>query len=480
MKTTCTILSVVLAASLLAVEAQAADLTHNSRSTGSVGKASFSTGKNFHQGNLNSSALKSSGQLLVKHNGPTSPIKLGQLNTANNVNTVAAKNIAGKLNLNTVATKNAVGKLNINTIAVKSLADKMNLKTAKLSQERLHETTTGTKDPRTGQDLSKNANPGFGLPGGKDLSKDFPSAEQQWNDRLKGSLAGGTDYLGQGTPFDDTPGSNPTDDFLNQHGANIPDPLAGYGQGRSGFSPAQDEPAGDDPDYEAPAVDSSGGTSATNEEITLHSMLCGSDIIGKENIGKAGDECIVIEIDGKGNFDTKMVNDFLKDWLPKGSSDQQYEGEGGYIGGSGHSANDLYIGTNARMTGKGVGGRDPGDAGLDKDTGGKTPARFEAIEKFVAQGGKVRGVKAGFQSGDSGHGQDIGGAAENKISGLKKISDAQRFIIDPNASNPEEIPWWLREKVSPMAKANTAQVNAVEAGLEQGVAAQQNEAAETK
>ena len=55
-------------------------------------------------------------------------------------------------------------------------------------KKRLQETTTGTKDPRTGQDLSKNANPGSGLPGGKDLSKEFPSGEQQWNDRLKGSL----------------------------------------------------------------------------------------------------------------------------------------------------------------------------------------------------------------------------------------------------------------------------------------------------
>ena len=115
------------------------------------------------------------------------------------------------------------------------------LNKAKLLKERLQETTTGTKDPRTGQDLSKNANPGIGLPGGRDLSKEFPSGEKQWNDRIKGSLGGGSDYLGEGTPFDDKPGSNPVDDFLDQHGGNIPDPLAAHGKNRSGFSPAEDQ-----------------------------------------------------------------------------------------------------------------------------------------------------------------------------------------------------------------------------------------------
>ena len=57
---------------------------------------------------------------------------------------------------------------------------------AGLWKQRLQETTTGTKDPRTGQDLSKNANPGNWLPGGKDLGKEFPSAEKQWNERMKG------------------------------------------------------------------------------------------------------------------------------------------------------------------------------------------------------------------------------------------------------------------------------------------------------
>ena len=132
------------------------------------------------------------------------------------------------------------------------------------------------------------------------------------------------------------------------------------------------------------------------------------------------------------------------------------------------------------MTGKVVGGRDPGEAGLGQDTGGRMPARFEAIEKYVAQGGKVRGGKAGYQGGDSGLGQDVGGAAGKRISGLKKASDAQRFVIDPNAPNPDQIPWWLEEQVSPMDQASTAQVNAAQAGLEQGVAAQQKNVANTK
>ena len=132
------------------------------------------------------------------------------------------------------------------------------------------------------------------------------------------------------------------------------------------------------------------------------------------------------------------------------------------------------------MTGKVVGGRDPGEAGLGQDTGGRMPARFEAIGKYVAQGGKVRGGKAGYQSGDSGLGQDVGGAAESRISGLKKAIDAQRFIIDPNAPNPDQIPWWMREKVSPMGQASNAQVNGVQAGLEKGVAAEQKKAANTK
>ena len=100
MKTTWTTLSVALAVSLLAVEAQAAGFARNSRSTGSV-RTNFSTGYNFHQGNL--SSLKSSGQLLVKHNGPSGPTKLGPLNTANKFNTGLAQ-IYGSVGSNTAET----------------------------------------------------------------------------------------------------------------------------------------------------------------------------------------------------------------------------------------------------------------------------------------------------------------------------------------------------------------------------------------
>ena len=344
------------------------------------------------------------------------------------------------------------------------------INTAGLLRERFQETTTGTKDPRTGQDLSKNANPGSGLPGGKDLSKEFPSGEKRWNDRLKGSLGGGSDCVGDGTPFDDKPGSNRVDDFLSRHGGNIPDPLAGQGKGRSGFSPADDAP---------------GSGSVTVGQITMEDtrIICASDYVSPKDSGAKRDECIAVEYDRDGGFktdvDRKMLIDFWRKWMPKGSSDQQYEGEGGYTGG-GRSANDLYVGSAGRMTGKVPGGHDAGEAELGKDTGGRMPALVEAIGKYVAQGGRVHGGKAGYQGSDSGHGQDIGGAAEKRISGLKKATDAQRFSIDPNAPNPEEIPWWLREKVSPMGQASTAQVDAVQAGLAQGVAAQQEKAANTK
>jgi hypothetical protein len=362
---------------------------------------------------------------------------------------------------------------------------------AGLSKQRLQETTTGTKDPRTGQDLSKNANPGSGLPGGKDLGKEFPSAEKQWNERMKGALGGGLSDLSDGTPFDDKPGSNPADDFLKQHGGNIPDPLAGSGSGRSGFSPA---------------------SNSTNGS----SMLCLSDYVGKDKLGKAGDFCAIIDVDGEGEPMTdadKGIRDLffgavfeVSAPIPKegkggssgsggkgdkggkggkggkvgkGSKGQQYEGEGGYTGGGGHSANDLYIGTNGRMTGKVVGSRDHGGAGLGQDTGGSMPARFEAIEKFVAQGGKVR-AKAGYQGSDSGLGQDVGGAAERRVSGLKKAHDAQRFVVDPNAVNPDQIPWWLQEKVSPLNQASSAQVNGAQTGLAKGFAAQRKNTAKTK
>ena len=126
-----------------------------------------------------------------------------------------------------------------------------------------------------------------------------------------------------------------------------------------------------------------------------------------------------------------------------------------------------------------MGSRDPGGAGLGQDTGGRMPARFEAIEKFVARGGKVR-AKAGYQGSDSGLGQDVGGAAERRVSGLKKAHDSQRFVIDPNAVNPDQIPWWLQEKVSPLNQASAAQVNGAQAGLAKGFAAQRKNTAKTK
>jgi hypothetical protein len=93
MKTTWTTLCVALAASLLAVETLAAGPTRKPYSTGSVGNANFSTGHAFHQGNLSSSTLKSSGQILVMHNDSNSSTKLGTLNTAKKFNTAAAKNV---------------------------------------------------------------------------------------------------------------------------------------------------------------------------------------------------------------------------------------------------------------------------------------------------------------------------------------------------------------------------------------------------
>jgi hypothetical protein len=313
---------------------------------------------------------------------------------------------------------------------------------AGLFHDLVQETTPGMKNPWTGQDLSGDSHPGSGLPGGPDIGQEFPSG-QQWIDRLNGFLSGGSDYLGEGTPFEDTPGSDPADDFLSQHGANIPDPFAGFGNSRPGFSPAEDD---------------SGSGSVTVGEITVEpgstDIVCASDFLGAEDLGKGGDECVVIQRDGQGNYKTdadKALNDyFWNKWVPKGEDDQQYEGEGGYTGGDGHCAGDLYLGYNARMTGKVVGGHDPDGPGLGQDTGRQMPAFLEAIEKYFAQGGSVHCGTAGYQGGDSGFGHDTGGAAEDKVSGLKQAIDAQRFVADPNAPNPEEVPWWIEEVVSPM------------------------------
>lgn len=329
-------------------------------------------------------------------------------------------------------------------------------------------TTTGVKNPVTGDVMSPGAHPGSGLPGG-DIA--MPSAEDQWNSRIgkSGLLGGGTDYIGQGTPFDDNPFSNPMDDFMKQHGGNLPDPLEAFGKGRSGFSPAEGE----------------GEPSVSVREITVQdgstSIICGSDYVGVESANQmGGDECIVVQFDGQGGFkieaDRKMAVDFVVLWVPHDSGDQQYEGEGGYTGGTGHSANDLDVGMAGRLSGKVTGGRDPGDPDLGKDTGGKMPAVIEAIGKYVTRGGRLHG-KAGWQSGDSGQGQDIGGTAEGRVSGLKKALGAQRFIIDPNAQYAEQVPWWIEKVVSPTAMNGAAQAGAVQADAVQkgqaGAAAKQ-------
>lgn len=313
---------------------------------------------------------------------------------------------------------------------------------SQLSKDRFQRTTTGVKDSRTGLPLSNHDNPGYGLPGGQDLGKSFPSAEQRWNDRSKGSLGGGSDYLGQGTPFDRKPGSSPIDDFMGQHGGNLPDPLAASGSGRTGASPAQD---------------GQGTGSVTWGEITVEegstSIICASDYVSAADLGSGGDECVVVQFDGQDGFktesDRKIADDFLSKWVPGGSNGQQYEGEGGYNGGRGHSLNDLNFRSAGPMTGKGPGTRDPGDPGLGQDSGEHLPARFEAINKYLAQDGKAHGGKAGFEATDSGLGQDVGGAAAGRISGLKNAMSAQRFVIDPNAKPAGEAPWWLQKKVSP-------------------------------
>ena len=432
MNTTRTTLSVALAVSLLAVEAQAGGNGRKPQFAGSAGRTSFSTGRSFQQGN---STLNASGQFLVKHNGPNGFANLGPLNAATRLRTAAANPPPGMLNLNQI-------------------------------------TTPVVKNPWTGQDLSQNANPGNGLPGGMDLGKAFPSGQQQWNDRVNGALGGGSDYLGQGTPFGSTPGSDPANDFLNQHGGNIPDPLAAAGKDSSGISPADDDQTQNDQNQNGQTQNDQNQNDQTqndqtqndqnqndNEkgsvtvgEIKLLSMLCGSDIIGKENIGKDGDECIIVEYGNNDNFNVTMANNFLRDWLPKGTHDSQDDGEGGC--GGGYTTHDLNIGSIGRMTGKAGGDRDPGQPGLGQDTGGKMPARIEAIGKYVAQGGKVLG-KAGYQGSDSGHGQDMGGLAEGKISDLEKAIDAQRFIVDPNAKDPEQAPWWIQKVVSPKAQQTT-------------------------
>ncbi len=450
MKNIWTTLSVALAVSLLAVEAQAGGNGRKPQFAGSAGRTSFSTGRSFQQGN---STLNASGQFLVKHNGPNGFANLGPLNAATRLRTAAVNPPAGNLNLSPVVAKNLAGTLKFKTSAANPPPGMLNLNQI---------TTPVMKNPWTGQDLSQNANPGSGLPGGMDLGKAFPSGQQQWNDRVSGALGGGSDYLGQGTPFGSTPGSDPANDFLNQHGGSIPDPLAAAGKDSSGVSPVDDDQTQNDQNQNGQTQNDQNQNdqnqndnekgSVTVGEIKLLSMLCGSDIIGKENIGKDGDECIIVEYGNNDNFNVTMANNFLRDWLPKGTHDSQEDGEGGC--GGGYTTHDLNIGSIGRMTGKAGGDRDPGQPGLGQDTGRKMPARIEAIGKYVAQGGKVLG-KAGYQGSDSGHGQDMGGLAEGKISDMEKAIDAQRFIVDPNAKDPEQAPWWIQKVVSPKAQQTT-------------------------
>jgi hypothetical protein len=316
---------------------------------------------------------------------------------------------------------------------------------------------------------------GSGLPGGIDVGKALPSGEDRATGLGSGVLGGGTDYLGQGTPFDTNPLSNPMDSFMNQYGANL-DPLAAEGLGRTGFSPAdsgdssqsgastQDKtvaPANDDSSQSGGSTQDKTVALANDDGSTV--MLCAGDYVGVDNSKK--DECVVIEFSSSGGFksseDAKMANEWLQNWVdfnaknpvPAGTHDQQYEGEGGYVGG-GSSANDIMVGAGGKSLGKGpsTGQETPG---LGKDTGGNIPALYQSIASYVAKGGKLHGVKGGFDPGSSGLGGDIGGASENSVNSLKKALNTQRFIIDPDTMTGDEVPWWMQRVVSPTTQAAT-------------------------
>jgi hypothetical protein len=330
---------------------------------------------------------------------------------------------------------------------------------AGIAGEGVQETTAGVKDPRTGDIIPEDK--GAGLPGAG-TGTTMPSAADQWNNRFGASGAG--DFTG-GTPFDKNPGSNSMDGFFGTYGGNIPDPLAAYGTGRPGTSPAESA--------------DSGGSSGDDMSVTTNED--GSFTLWVP-VGEGADrEFYLIEFDAQGNLKTddgttaqgtsnsagttsNQIGLGTTDPSKGGSRGQQYEGEGGYTGGSGHSANDIMVGSSGRMTGKVPGTYDPGSPGLGQDTGGKTPALFQAIEKYVAQGGKVRGGTAGYQPGDSGLGQDTGGNQGSRVSGLKKAINSQRFVIDPDTRYVEQVPWWLEKKVSPR-EMSAAQASAMPAGV---------------
>ncbi len=320
----------------------------------------------------------------------------------------------------------------------------------------IYETRTGIENPVTGEVIS----PGEGnmLPGGLTM----PGAEDRWNDRPGGAggvLGGGKDWTGEGTPFNDNPLGNPMDDFLNGHGGNLPDPMDAFGRGRPVISSAE-------------GGDQSGGDYSY--------LICGSDFLAVENQKSGKDECIIIEVVG-GEITQESWSDFKElseVWDDSGdgkggsgTQGQQYEGEGGYTGGTGGSANDLTFGGARRgMGGIGSGGAGTDEDGLAYDTGGKVPVVLQKVGEYIARGGKLRG-KGGYQPGDSGLGQDSG-SATNRIAGLKKALDAQRFVIDADATSAERVPWWLEKKVSPGELAAVSQANAASAAGAPAAAAQ--------
>jgi hypothetical protein len=92
MKTNWIVFSAALAASLLAVEAQAGGSGHSSHSMSSVSRPSFSNSHVYQPSNTGKSTGKSPGQILGKYNGASGPTKFTGLSTNGPTN---------KLNANT-------------------------------------------------------------------------------------------------------------------------------------------------------------------------------------------------------------------------------------------------------------------------------------------------------------------------------------------------------------------------------------------
>ncbi|MGO9112991.1 MAG: hypothetical protein ACLP9L_27475 [Thermoguttaceae bacterium] len=99
MKTTWTkfTTSLVLAGSLLAVEAQAAGISHGSFSAGSSHSANFATVQNSHQGKFNSSISRSTSQVLANHNPINGPTKISPANDPNKTGHVDKLNLKQEL-----------------------------------------------------------------------------------------------------------------------------------------------------------------------------------------------------------------------------------------------------------------------------------------------------------------------------------------------------------------------------------------------